>query len=314
MADERDSSAARELNGTAQGSSASISSIPGNILECHERFNSDFEGPYFVSLPLEPHLFYCIRPQLDRLFHRYDYDADAGITLRMASKIHDDFASEFAFLLQQRINDILGKVPNAPRIKHRHSRLVELWEHDSSKRNRECHPDGQFKDDRAFEPGLVFEVGYSQTRNILDKVAKDYILGTEGAVTTVVCFNLKCGQGHSSVSIWRARKNPSLNTVEVVCDLEPTMFQDSDGEMVNGDKLLKLRLSDIAEEKYSEEYPLAPIHIPFSQLSRIFTSERLSPNENYDRQSLYCSGPVGDHDLYRLIWPLAIVVKTDTIL
>ncbi|KAF5535378.1 telomere-associated recQ-like helicase [Fusarium phyllophilum] len=261
MSNQRDGSAAGD----------SISLIPANILECHQRFESDVETPYFVSLPLEPRLFQIIRPQLLHLFRRYDYDGDAGIIiLRMASKVHDDFALNFGDLLQQLIDDILRKVPNAPRVRNRQTRKVKLWEHDRSKRGRECHPDGQFKDARAYQPGLVFEVGYSQTADSLEKIAKEYILGTEGDVTTVVCFDLKYNQGASFVSIWRARWNPSSNTVEAVCDLEPSMFQDSDGKMVNGDKLLKLGLTDMAEEKYSDDYPLAPIHIPFSQLSDIF--------------------------------------------
>ncbi|KAG5767253.1 hypothetical protein H9Q72_004703 [Fusarium xylarioides] len=276
MSNERDGSAAGEMNGSPQVS-ASTSSIPANILECHQRFDSDVETPYFVSLPLEPRLFQIIRPQLDHLFRRYDYDGDAGIIiLRMPSKIHDDFAFEFGLMLQQRVDGILRKMPDAPRILNRQARQVKLWEHDRSKRGRECYPDGQFMDDRAYHPGLVFEVGYSQTGDCLEKIAKEYILGTGGDVTTVVCFDLKYNQGASFVSIWRASWNFASKTVEPLCDPEPTMFQDSDGEMVNGDKLLKLGLTDMAEEKYSDDYPLTRIHIPFSQLSDIFDFAKVS--------------------------------------
>ncbi|KAG4259254.1 hypothetical protein FPRO03_12930 [Fusarium proliferatum] len=232
MADERDGSAALEVEVTPRAA-ASTSSIPDNILECHQRLESDIAGPYFVSLKLEPGVLESIRQQLNDLFRRYDYDADAGIiTLRMPSKIHDDFATEFGLVLQKLIDDILRAVPNAPRITDRQSRLVKLWEHDKAKKGGECYPDGQFKDDRASKPGLVYEVAYSQTGESLEKVAKDYIFGTKGAVTTVA-------------------------------------FQDSNGRMVNGDKLVKLRLTDMAEEKYSDDYPLAPIHIPFTELSRV---------------------------------------------
>ncbi|RKL34618.1 hypothetical protein BFJ72_g9350 [Fusarium proliferatum] len=232
MADERDDSAALEVEVTPRAAS-STSSIPDNILERHQRLESDIAWPYFVSLKLEPDVLESIRPQLNDLFRRYDYDADVGIiTLRMPSKIHDDFATEFGLVLQKLIDDILRAVPNAPRITDRQSRLVKLWEHDKAKKGGECYPDGQFKDDRASKPGLVYEVAYSQTGESLEKVAKDYIVGTKGAVTTVA-------------------------------------FQDSDGRMVNGDKLVKLRLTDMAKEKYSDDYPLAPIHIPFTELSRI---------------------------------------------
>ncbi|KAF5229566.1 hypothetical protein FANTH_14136 [Fusarium anthophilum] len=266
MTNEHDGSDAREVD------------LPANTLECHQHFKSDIEGPYFVPIPLEPHVFERICPQLDNLFRRYDYDADNGIiTIRRAFNLHDDFGFEFGLLVQLEIDSILHGVPKSPKVTNRQSRRVNLWEHDKAKLGQECHPDGQFKDDRASRPGLIYEVGYYQTGNILEKIAKDYILGTKGAVTTVVCFNLKYKQGHSNVSIWRARKSPATNTVEAVCDLEPTMFQDSDGEMVNGDKLLKLRLTDMAKEKYSDEYPLAPIHIPFSQLSRIFDFAKAQP-------------------------------------
>ncbi|KAF4954216.1 hypothetical protein FGADI_5429 [Fusarium gaditjirri] len=201
MADERDGSAALEIEGSSRAS-ASISAIPDNILECRQRFESETTGPYLVELPLEPRLFESIHSKLDHLFRRYDYDADACvITLRTPSKIHDDFATEFGLMLQELVHDILRGVPNAPRITDRKSRLVKLWEHNKTKKGRMCHPDGQFKDDRASKPGLVYEVGYSQTGDSLEKVAKDYIVGTKGAVTTVVCFNLKCDEGHSSVSI-----------------------------------------------------------------------------------------------------------------
>ncbi|CVL07132.1 uncharacterized protein FMAN_15280 [Fusarium mangiferae] len=253
MVDERDGSAALEVEVTPQAA-ASTSSIPDNILECHQRLESDIAGPYFVSLELEPRVFESIRPQLNDLFRRYDYDADAGIvTLRMPSKTHDDFATEFGLVLQKLIDDILRAVPNAPRITDRQSRLVKLWEHDKAKKGRECYPDGQFKDDRASKPGLVYEVGYSQTGESLEKVAKDYIVGTKGAVTTVVCFNLKDNEGHSSA------------------------FQDSNGRMVNGAKLVKVRLTDMAKEKYSDDYPLAPIHIPFTELSRILDFAKAQP-------------------------------------
>ncbi|KAF9768944.1 hypothetical protein IL306_013697 [Fusarium sp. DS 682] len=51
--------------------------------------------------------------------------------------------------------------------------------------------------------------------------------------------------------------------------MKPTMFQDSNDRVVNGSKMLKLRLTDMAKDKYSDEYPLAPIQIPLSELSRI---------------------------------------------
>ncbi|KLO80610.1 uncharacterized protein LW93_2949 [Fusarium fujikuroi] len=240
MADERDGSAALEVEVTHRAA-ASTSSIPDNILECHQRLESDIAGPYFVSLKLKPGVLESIRPQLNDLFRRYDYDADAGIvTLRMPSKIHDDFVTEFGLVLQKLIDDTLRAVPNAPRITDRQSRLVKLWEHEKAKKGRECYPDGQFKDDRASTPGLVYEVGYSQTGESLEKVAKDYIAGTKGAVTTVA-------------------------------------FQDSNGRMVNGDKLVKLRLTDMAKEKYSDDYPLAPIHIPFTELSRILDFAKAQP-------------------------------------
>ncbi|KAF5578445.1 telomere-associated recQ-like helicase [Fusarium pseudocircinatum] len=239
MADERDRSAALDVEVTPRAA-ASTSSVPDNILECHQRLESDIAGPYFVSLELEPRIFESIRPQLNDLFRRFDYDADAGIvTLRMPSKIHDDFATEFGLVLQKVIDDILRAVPNAPRITNRQSRLVKLWEHDKAKKRLECYPDGQFKDDRASKPGLIYEVGYSQTGESLEKVAKDYIVGTKGAITTA--------------------------------------FQDSNGRMVNGDKLVKLRLTDMAKEKYSDDYPLAPIHIPFTQLSQILDFAKAQP-------------------------------------
>ncbi|KAF5675677.1 telomere-associated recQ-like helicase [Fusarium circinatum] len=248
MADERDGSAALDVEVTPQTTN-STSSIPDNILDCHQRLGSNVAGPYFVSLKLEPRIFESIRPQLNHLFRRYDYDADASIiTLRIPSKIHDDFASEFGVMLQKLIDNILRKVPDAPRIMIRQSRLVKLWEHDKAKKGRECYPDGQVKDDRASRPGLVYEVGYSQTGESLEKIAQDYIVGTKGAITTA--------------------------------------FQDSNDQMVNSNKLLKLRLTDMAREKYSDDYPLAAsIHIPFTQLSRILDYAKDQPDGSSEGSS-----------------------------
>ncbi|KAF5671554.1 hypothetical protein FDENT_10847 [Fusarium denticulatum] len=128
------------------------------------------------------------------------------------------------------------------------------WPHLGGRRFR-------LRDPRAKKPGLVFLVGYSQTEDALEKVAKDYIAETKGTVTTVVCFDIKGHQGPSSVSLWRARQNPD-ETVEAVCGLEPAMFQDSEGEHVIRDhKSFDLRLSEILMETNSDECPLLSLHL-----------------------------------------------------
>ncbi|KAF4448732.1 hypothetical protein F53441_7899 [Fusarium austroafricanum] len=177
----------------------------------------------------------------------------------MPSNLHDDFAAEFGHLVQGVIDSILLNMPNAPRILDRRSRAVKLWEHDKSKKTRECLPDGQFMDDHASKPGLIYEVGYSQTGDSLTKVAKDYIVGTRGAVTTV---------------------DPTSGKVQAVCDMESTMFQDSNGQMVNSSNLLKLQLTDMAKKKYSDDYPPAPVHIPFGELSRILDFAKSQAGKN----------------------------------
>ncbi|KAF9768945.1 hypothetical protein IL306_013698 [Fusarium sp. DS 682] len=197
MADKHECSADNNSGGTPHPFASSI--IPNNILAHHQRRESGIPGPYLVSLPLESNRFENIRSQLDRIFRRYEYDGGI-ITIRMPSKIHEDFATEFGLVLQRLIDGILSKMPNAPRITNRGNRP----EHEKSHKTRERLPDGQFKDDRAGKPGLVFEVGYSQIRDELEKIAKEYIIGTKGAVTTVVCFDLKYKDGHSLVSVWRA--------------------------------------------------------------------------------------------------------------
>ncbi|KAF5581138.1 hypothetical protein FPCIR_10313 [Fusarium pseudocircinatum] len=120
----------------------------------------------------------------------------------------------------------------------------------------------RLRDPRAKKPGLIFLVGYSQTEDALKKIAKDYIVKTKGAVTTVVCFDIKGHQDPSSVSLWRARQKPESETVEAVCSMEPAVFQDSDGEhVIRDDKSFELRLSDILMETNSDECPLPSLHL-----------------------------------------------------
>ncbi|KAF5556615.1 hypothetical protein FMEXI_1087 [Fusarium mexicanum] len=266
MANEPDESSASTLNGS---SSTAMYAIFNNVLQCHQRSKPEVDGRYFVTLLLEPRLFEDFRPLLNDLFHHYDYDTSGGIiTTRVApnTNSHDDYATELGLLFRKLIGDFLNMEPHYTRISAHQSQQSKVsehsrrWEHLGGMRVR-------LKDPLAKKPGLVFLVGYSQNADTLEKIAKDYIVETKGAVTTVVCFDIKGNHGHSSVSLWRARWNLASETVEAVCDLEPAMFQDSDGKPVIGDKLLELRLAHILMENDTEECPLRPIRFYLHQLS-----------------------------------------------
>ncbi|KAF5610659.1 uncharacterized protein FSUBG_2920 [Fusarium subglutinans] len=228
MANEPDESSASTVNGS---SSTAMYAIFNNVLQCHQRSKPEVDGRYFVTLLLEPRLFEDFRPLLDHLFHHYDYNISGGIiTTRMApnTNIHDDYATELGLLFRKLIDDFLNMEPYYARISAYQSRQSKVsehgrrWEHLGGMRVR-------LKDPLAKKPGLVFLVGYSQNEDTLEKIAKDYIVETKGAVTS--------------------------------------MFQHSDGKPVIGDKLLELRLADILMEKDTDECPLRPICFYLHQLS-----------------------------------------------
>jgi hypothetical protein len=65
-------------------------------------------------------------------------------------------------------------------------------------------PDAQFRHSKAQFPGIVIEVSYSQKRKDLERLADDYILGSDSDIRVVVGLDIEYKTGKkATLSIWR---------------------------------------------------------------------------------------------------------------
>lgn len=91
-------------------------------------------------------------------------------------------------------------------------------------------PDAQFQNENAVYPGLVVEISYSQDGKNLDKLAWQYIQGSNGNIRAVIGIDIGYGAKASTVSLWRPyyyrEEGDELETLDVrrevkdeVCDM-----------------------------------------------------------------------------------------------
>jgi hypothetical protein len=64
-------------------------------------------------------------------------------------------------------------------------------------------PDASFKHLKAQFPGVVFEVSYTQKRRDLQRIADDYILGSDGSIRLVVGIDIDYRGKCATLSTWR---------------------------------------------------------------------------------------------------------------
>ena len=65
-------------------------------------------------------------------------------------------------------------------------------------------PDTQFGHSQAQYPGVIIEVSYSQKRKRLERLAEEYILGSNGDVRVVIGLDIEYrGSKKGTVSMWR---------------------------------------------------------------------------------------------------------------
>lgn len=70
-------------------------------------------------------------------------------------------------------------------------------------------PDAQFRHSQAQFPGVVIEVSYSQKRKDLERLADDYILGSDTNIRVVIGLDIEYKTGkQATLSVWR----PSIIT------------------------------------------------------------------------------------------------------
>lgn len=146
----------------------------------------------WVEVSLDQKQYVLLRGSIERSFKRFDYDLNHGLLiLRMPSPVDDFFANILADDVQNRLNDIAKEGEEAgafaSRIKSGGSSTILLSEGDSEFfKNIRREPDAQFRHPRAYYPGVVVEVSYSQEGKSLRKLAQDYILYSNGDIKAVI--------------------------------------------------------------------------------------------------------------------------------
>lgn len=141
--------------------------------------------------------------------------------------------------------------------------MLEITKDDVALRRQ---PDAQFQHDRAAYPGVVIEVSYSQDGKDLDKLAWNYIQGSNGDIKVVIGIDINLGASPSTISLWRRKcyfdgGNEVLDVeLEVENDvslwnpwieyavLTPQPFLSSLGDRVNEEKQVSIKITDFATD------------------------------------------------------------------
>ncbi|KAG8411232.1 hypothetical protein J3459_016284 [Metarhizium acridum] len=247
----------------------------------------DSEG--WVEVSLDQKQYVSLRGSIERSFKRFDYDPNHGLLiLRIPSPVHDFFANILADDVQDRLNDIAKEGGEAgafaSRIKSGGSSTILLLEGDSEFfKNIRREPDAQFRHPRAYYPGVVVEVSYSQEGKSLRKLAQDYILYSNGDIKAVIGVNINYKGKQCTVSVWRPEytrsEDGNIDELGFTAVLSQETFRSFDGSLCNAEKCLTLNLSDFATDALAIDYRTSSVSITFSKLFDILQqAEDMEPN------------------------------------
>jgi len=130
------------------------------------------------------------------------------------------------------------------------------------------HPDGSFGYKDAL-PSCILEVSYSQKRRDLPLLADEYIQGSNGRTQVVIGIDLEYKGKEARVILWRPRFSEENGEVAIeAAKTESGIFRAADGSLVNGERILRIRLKDFGY--WPKCRNIDDIHgeitIPFSQL------------------------------------------------
>jgi hypothetical protein len=132
----------------------------------------------------------------------------------MPTPVHDFFTSSVALEIYKQLQSIANGESAASKfakqIQSGGSSRIFLKDGDSGDETAvprtfpHRQPDAQFQYPCTAYPGIVLEVSYSQNGKDLQKLARDYILQSNGDIKVVIGFNINYGETEeSSVSLWR---------------------------------------------------------------------------------------------------------------
>ncbi|KAA6408873.1 MAG: hypothetical protein FRX48_07217 [Lasallia pustulata] len=202
---------------------------------------------------------------------RYDYfPSTSHLVLRMPTDLHEEFITRIVEEVQVQLKSIQdASAEFAKEIRSRGSASIKFADDEYSKHD----PDAQFRHSKAQFPGIVIEVSYAQKRKDLERLADDYILGSDSDIRVVVGLDIEYKTGKkATLSVWR----PNIITneageKELVTQLVVAnqVFRDSNGNpSASHTGGLQLRLRDFATEALAgvELQLRDPISLPVNKL------------------------------------------------
>lgn len=133
---------------------------------------------------------------------RYDYFPSTGrLVLRMPTTLHEEFVTIVVEEIQVQLKSIQDSSAGfAKEIRSGGSASIKFADEEYGKHD----PDAQFRHSKAQFPGIVIEVSYSQKRKDLERLADDYILGSESDIRVVVGLDIEYKTSKkATLSVWR---------------------------------------------------------------------------------------------------------------
>ncbi|KAG9232706.1 hypothetical protein BJ875DRAFT_505834 [Amylocarpus encephaloides] len=143
---------------------------------------------------------------------RYDYfPSTSRLVLRMPTTLHEEFITSIVEEIQVQLKSIQdASAEFAKEIRSGGSASIKFADEEYGKHD----PDAQFRHSKAQFPGIVIEVSYSQKRKDLERLADDYILGSDSNIRVVVGLDIeyKTTDKKATLSVFRdINGNPSAS-------------------------------------------------------------------------------------------------------
>ena len=135
---------------------------------------------------------------------RYDYfPRQQQLVLRMPSNLHDLYVVYVVQEIKNQLNRVgAGESASADfarRILHCATANIEPLDLDYGLHS----PDASFRHDASVLPGVILEVSYSQKRKDLQRLADEYILGSNRNIKVMVGLDLEYNGYEATLSVWK---------------------------------------------------------------------------------------------------------------
>lgn len=169
-----------------------------------------------------------------RSLYSWDYDPSASlIRFRMPTPVHEFFAVSVANEICEHLRQIASNKNAAgefaSRIANGGSSRMILKDGGSEDTKLPVYPqrepDAQFQHPDALYPGVVLEISYAQRGSDLKKLARDYIMHSNGNIRVVIGIDINYGDTEeSTLSLWRPsyikEEGEELDTLEMIQEIK----------------------------------------------------------------------------------------------